>query len=182
VTARRITSLEDPAFGALFTGIERSWFRLETLQRYDVGYEREEYEAFVRGGPVDLAPGPWQEMTRAHVAAGRTLARVHVLTEPLTVYARYELATAYQRNSAAGEDIRIIAVPEGAPWPRGVPHLDYWLFDEQDVWLMAYDADGRFLFTEQHNEDLSKAITYRDAAMSQSAPLAGYAPANRRAA
>ena len=33
---RVIRDLDDPAFGRLFTDVRASWFRLETLQRYDV--------------------------------------------------------------------------------------------------------------------------------------------------
>jgi hypothetical protein len=180
VTGRRISSLDTGAFGALFAGVQRSWFRLETLQGYDVGYERSEYDAFTRGEVPDMTPGPWQEMIASHVAAGRVLARVHVVTEPLTAYLRYELAC-YPRNAAAGEDIRLIPVRRGTEWPHGVPRHDYWLFDERDVWLMAYDDAGRFLYTEQHNEDLENAIRYRDAALRQSVSLTAYLASERAA-
>jgi hypothetical protein len=68
--------------------VRRSWFRLETLQRYDVPYERDELQRFLRGEPVATATGPWQAMLREHVAADRELARVHVIEEPLTDYMR----------------------------------------------------------------------------------------------
>lgn len=168
----RITSLDDPAFGCLFTSVQRSWFRLETLQSYDVSYERSEFEAFLEGGTPSTAWSPWEEMIAAHAAAGRHLARVHVITEPLTDYARYELAY-YAVSSAAGEEVRLIPVPEGQ-WPAGVPRRDFWLFDERDVWLMAYGNDGRFLYAERGGLSRRKAIRYRDAALAQSIPFSAY--------
>jgi hypothetical protein len=175
MAADTISDLNDPAFGRLFTDIDSSWFRLETLQHYDVEYEREDLAAFLRGEPIDTTPGPWQATLRDHVAAGRQLERVHVLEEPLSDYVRYELA-AYVPNAEAGEDVRVIAVRRG-DWPGDVPRHDFWLFDDERLWLMDYDPQGRFeamrrigdpLALEQHRR-------WRDAALAQSIPLADYA-------
>jgi hypothetical protein len=59
------------------------WTRLELRrvagsQRYDDEYEREEFAGFLRGGPVDLTPGPWQAMRRRWEEFGTR----HVITEP----------------------------------------------------------------------------------------------------
>lgn len=169
MTRHRITDLNDPAFAALFTGVRKSWYRLETLQRYDVDYERDEFAAFLRGEAPDMTPGPWQEMIAGHVAAGRILTRVHVLRVPFTDYARYELA-GYPLNAQAGEDIRIIPVGPGQ-WPAGVARYDYWLMDEHDVWRMVYDRAGRFVHAQRCNWRLRRALASRDAALRQSMPL-----------
>jgi hypothetical protein len=174
-----ISDLNDPAFGRLFTDVRRSWFRLETLQRYDVEYEREPFAAFLHGEPIDTAPGPWQEMLRGHVAAGRELARVHVIEEPLSDYVRYELH-AYSPNVEAGERVGIIPVRTGA-WPTDVPRHDFWLFDDAHLWLMDYDAAGAFqaarlveepAFVDQHRR-------WRDAALARSISLADYVAAQQ---
>ena len=55
---RLIRDIADHEFGALFSGVRRSWFRLETLQRYDVEYERDEFAAFLRGNRHSAEPGP----------------------------------------------------------------------------------------------------------------------------
>jgi len=170
---RRITDLADPAFGQLFETIERSWFRLETLQTYRVDYEAPRVAAFLAGEPVDLTPGPWQAMIRRHRAAGRALARVHVLEEPLSDYARYELAV-YPRAVAAGEDVRIIPVCRG-DWPSVVPRHDFWIFDDVP-WRMDYTPEGRFIACELV-EDPAHVATYRawrDDALAASMPLTGY--------
>jgi hypothetical protein len=172
---RRITSLSDPAWQALFTGLQRSWFRLETLQQYDVEYEAREYQEFQQTGRLDPAPGKWQHMISAHKQAGRSLQRVHVLVEPLTAYLRYELAV-YTRNARAGEQIGVIPTSPGA-WPPGIPKAeDFWLFDDADAWAMIYDAAGRFIAAEQLTsvDDVSRCQQWRESAIAQSMPLADY--------
>jgi hypothetical protein len=52
----------------------------------------------------------------------------------------------YAPNVRASEDIRILPIQPGQ-WPD-LPHQDYWLFDSRDLWIMAYDADGRFVCAE----------------------------------
>ena len=177
---QRITDLADPAFDRLFTSVQRSWFRLETLQRYDVAYERDEFAAFLRGEPLDATPDEWHAMIRRHVAAGRRLSRVHVVEEPLSDYVRYELA-GYPRSVDAGEDVRVIPVRRG-DWPAGVPRHDFWLFDDERVWLMHYDA-GRFVAAELVDDpaEVARHVAWRDVALAQSIPLAAYTAALRRA-
>lgn len=165
----RITSLEDSRFNALFTDIRESWRRLETLQAYDVAYERDEYEAFLRGEPPDDTPGPWEQMIADHVAAGRSLRRVHVIEMPPTDYIRYELAY-YQVSTAAGEDVRLIPVESGQ-WPAGVARHDDWIFDSRDVWRMTYDRDGRFLHATRRSWDLRRVMRSWESAWRQSVPL-----------
>lgn len=167
---RRITSLDDPAFGRLFTGVRKSWRRLETLQTYDVGYERDEYEAFLRGEPLDTTWGPWEEMIAAHVAAGRSLRRVHVVEIPPTDYVRYELSY-YQVSSAAGEEVRLIPVKPGQ-FPAGVLRHDDWIFDGREVWRMTYASGGRFLHATRRNWDLRRVLRSWETAWRQSVPLA----------
>lgn len=168
------------AFDALFTKVRRSWFRLETLQRYDDDAERAEFAAFLRGEPVDLTPGPWQAMIHTHVAAGRRLTRVHVIEEPHTDYIRYELA-GYPVNVDAGEDVRVIPVTRGA-WPSDVPRHDYWLFDDTDLWLMDYDDQGVLHRVKQVDDTdaVEQHRQWRDNAVAHSVPLSEYVAAALR--
>lgn len=172
---RTITDLADPAFGRLFTGVRRSWFRLETLQSYDVPYERDDLRRFLRGDPIATAQGPWQAMIREHVLAGRGLARVHVIEEPPTDYVRYELQ-AYSPNVDAGEDVRLIPIGRG-DWPTGVPQHDYWLFDDERLWLIDYDPAGSFKAARLVDDPtaLARHRHWRDAALAASVTLADYA-------
>jgi hypothetical protein len=177
MSGRIIRDVDGPEFDRLFTDVRQSWFRLETLQRYNDDYERDDFAAFLRGQPLDATPGPWQAMVREHVTAGRELIRVHVIEEPPSDYIRFELA-AYRLNVAAGEDVRVIPIRRG-DWPADVPHHDYWLFDDEHLWLMDYDTTGA-LEAIRLIEDpiaLDHHRQGRDAAIAHSLSLADYAGA-----
>jgi len=171
---RRITDLADGAFTEAFEGVQRWMYRLETRQQYAVDYERDLYEAFLTGAEVQREPGPHQAMIRRHRAAGVHVARVHVLVQPLSEYARFEIAAMYPTNIASGEDIRIIATTV-AGWPDAVPRHDYWLLDDQ-LWVMAYDESGAFVYAEHRDDPGEVAVHqgWRDLALVQSIPLADY--------
>jgi len=122
----------------------------------------------------------WVQWLTEGKAAGRSVARVHVLVEPLSDYVRFELAY-YRPGLAAGEDIRVIPVRAGE-WPGGLPGPggDFWLFTDTDgtarVLFMEYDDGGRltggWLSTE--SADLRQAAEWRDVAMGAAIPLADY--------
>ncbi len=64
-----------------------------------------------------LGKREWITLVRDRTAAGCTMQRVHVVKEPITDYLRFELTWGYQPNVDAGEDIGIVPVPPGNPWP-----------------------------------------------------------------
>jgi hypothetical protein len=177
---RRITDLDSADFAALFTSFRHTAYRLETLQHYGVGYEDESFRSFFTGEPpaADPARDEWTGIVRAAVADGKRFQRVHLVTEPLSDYLRYELQWWYEPNSRAGDDVRIL--PENMVPAGDLPALatlgDYWLFDSRDLWVMHYDADGRFGYAEQV-ADPGVIITcsyWRDAAMHYAVPYADY--------
>jgi hypothetical protein len=171
----RIESLEDPAFGALFTGFLHTAYRFEQLQAYDVGYENLSYRRFLAGEPAsDAVQEEWAAMIRDAVRGGKTFQRVHLVTEPLTDYLRYEMGVWYPRNTEAGEDIRILlAVPPGV----SLPGWDYWLFDSRHLWIMEYDHTGRFLATEEVTDprQIVQHAYWRDAALHSAIRFSEYA-------
>jgi hypothetical protein len=174
---RRITDLDSAEFAELFTSFEHTAYRLEKLQWYGVGYEDESFDAFVNGRPLenDQARNEWTGMVRHAVTAGKTFQRVHVVTEPLTDYMRYELEWWYGPNVEAGEDIRILPAPPSGRGPL-LPSHDYWLFDSRHLWVMAYDAEGQFLYAE-HVDDPAQVVSHaywRDAALHYAIPYARY--------
>jgi hypothetical protein len=179
MASRVIRAPAGPEFARLFTDVQQSWFRLETLQRYDAAYERDDFAAFLRGEPITNDPGPWQAMIREHVAAGRDLVRVHVVEEPLSDYIRYELA-AYVPNVDAGEQVRLIPVQRGT-WPADVPRHDYWLFDDNRLWLMDYNPAGAFEAAKLVDDPsaIEQHRRWRDTAIASSIPLADYAAAHQ---
>lgn len=171
----RFTDLSDPAWLGLFHDLSRSWFRLETLQAYAVDYEAEEFERFLATGRINEEPTDWQRMITAHTQAGRRLQRVHVVQEPLSDYLRYELAI-YAVHAQAGEEIRLIPTP-GDQWPGEIPRgLDFWLFDDHDVWSMEYDAQGHFLAAQRVGdpEMVTECRRIARTALDLSIPLPAY--------
>jgi hypothetical protein len=166
---RSFTSLADEEFNQLFLDFRYTAFRLETLQVYDVFYEKDEFARFLDGAPRGEFPGigGWIEGTVAKaVAAGKHLHRVHVVEEPLSDYVRFECAWAYEHTVEAGEDVRLLAVGKGE-WPGELPRYDYWLFDSSQLVAMLYEKDGTFRSAEivDDPEMIVRANLWRDAAL-----------------
>ncbi|MDQ2881161.1 MAG: hypothetical protein M3Y48_07935 [Actinomycetota bacterium] len=167
-----------PEFSAWFRRFRRSCFRLETLQWYGASGEDDSIRAFLAGQDPPPHPGKreWMTLVTAAVADGRTMQRVHVVTEPLTEYLRFEIAWSYAYSVAAGEDVRIIALAQGDSWPSGLPRDDFWLFDDAELFAMHYDADGTWIGIE-HATDSDAAVAAclaRDVALRLAAPWADY--------
>ena len=178
--ARRvITGVPGPEWAALFSpGFARSAFRLETRQHYSMADEREPFERFRAGSDPRLDLSWWTGLASAHAAAGHSMSRVRVIVEPPTDYTRFELY-AYPAMIAAGDDIRVISTMPGA-WPDGVPQHDFWLFDDQDLWLLNYDQAGTLVSAMQADDpdELNRHRRGRDAALARAVAVRDYlAPA-----
>jgi hypothetical protein len=171
------TSLTDAGFEALFSEFQQSAFRLEALQRYTVPYEEEPFRDFLAGCPryTHPAQAQWVERIRHHVGCGRVMSRVHILVEPLSDYARFELLWPYVDSVAAGEDVRILPVTQG-DWPQNLPCLDYWLFDARLAAIMHYDDIGRFIKAEMTEDaaQISDFLKWQRIAMNNSVPYQQY--------
>jgi hypothetical protein len=88
----------------------------------------------------------------------------------------------YPQLVAAGEDVRIIAVPEGDR-PRDLPPHDYWMFDERDVWKMHYHENFRFAGAEllDDPEVVDQHLRWRDIALARAVPLHDYLASREQA-
>jgi hypothetical protein len=163
-------------YWALFDGFEHTAYRLETLQEYRVDGEAEPLRQFLAGETPPHTPGKerWLGRIRSAVAAGRVMQRVHIVTEPLSDYLRYELGWSYAPNVVAGEDIRIIPVAAGE-WPPDLPRHDYWLFDSRTLARMQYDQ-GRLMAAELVTDpaDIARACAWRDVALDTAVPYTDY--------
>ncbi|MFC5662290.1 DUF6879 family protein [Kitasatospora misakiensis] len=163
--------LDGTEFGRLFASFQRTAFRLETLDLYDVEEEQEEFAAFLAGEPM---PPEWQDnpWVRSMTDLGKTVARVHVLTSPLTDYLRYELS-AYPGNITAGETIGII--DRATQQVVGLPDHDFWLFDDTEVYRMHYTADGKFVGAEKLPAEAAPQYRrYSEIAVTHALPFAEY--------
>jgi hypothetical protein len=159
-----------PDWRRLFDGFDHTAFRWEGRQDYED--EPEPLRCFLAGEPKPPMPGKerWVARVRAACAAGKTMARVHGVREPLTDYLLYELTWSYPANVAAGEDVRI------APVSAALPGRDFWLFDSRALLWLDYDASGRLVSAELDEDPASivRANHWRDAALHAGLRLADY--------
>jgi hypothetical protein len=93
--------------------------------------------------------------------------RVHVVSEPLSDYLRFEIGWSYPVNAELGEDIRISRA--GA----ALPGNDYWLFDSRALARMHYDDHGRLTGVELDDNPAAvvQAAYWRDVALHLAVPL-----------
>lgn len=121
---------------------KRSVLHLEVRDTYAVPSESEPLRRFLAGEPPSADPDPgwnaWADLIRSLRRNGVTVARIRVVTEPLSDYQRW-LLTETSDNIAAGEDIRYV--------PRhlatDVPVDDAWLLDGERIGFNLTDYDGK---------------------------------------
>lgn len=165
------------SFGEIFTTFKHSAFRLETLQYYLVEGEQRAFADFRAGTSRYL--DPWHTeylvLVRGNVAVGKGMSRVHVITEPVSEYVRFELEWGYEANVDAGERIGIMPTTESA-WPSDIPHEDFWLFDDRIVVRMVYNGDGTFRAPELcvAANDVIHYRTVRDCVHARAVPYRAY--------
>lgn len=166
-------------FDEAFDNAQSSAFRLETLQTYVNSGEDPALDAFLSGRPHVLTPGKreWTSLVRDRRRTGCMMQRVHVVTEPPSDYMTFELTWGYAPNVAAGEDIRIIPVNEGSPWPTQLPRdVDFWLFDDATLYAMSYAPEGTWLGAELVADParIDEAIGWRSASLRLATPWREY--------
>lgn len=157
--------------GSLF---KYSAYRLELLDEYDSPSARIRVARFLAGDPDDAGVRAyWDRVVGEARRAGKTMQRVHVITEPLTDYLRFELAF-YCGSVRAGEDIRIL--PGDLAAGLDLPGFDYWLLDGERVAVMYYGDRGIWLRTEIVTEPsfVADCCRWRDEALSRAVPLGDY--------
>lgn len=180
MASRVITAIPGEEWGKLFTGFISSAFRLETVQHCSAPDEVEALARFRAGEDPRIDLTWWTGLARKHTQAGRSMSRVRVIIEPPSEYTRFELL-AFPVMADAGDDIRVISTSSGN-WPANVPHHDFWLFDERDVWILNYDSDG-FLHSAELRDDprtVQDHLRWRDAALEQAIPVSEYLAVSAR--
>ncbi|HEY5019109.1 MAG TPA: hypothetical protein VII59_20265 [Streptosporangiaceae bacterium] len=173
-TGRAITPEEIDRGFADVTLFDRSAYRLELLDWYTSPATESRLARFLAGEKVTAAErASWLATIRTARDTGRTMARVHVITEPLTDYLRFELAC-YESSAEAGEDIRIL--PADLAAGLDLPDFDYWLFDDERVAVQKYGDRGAWLGAEMVTDPAFAASCRRwqDTAMDAAIPLGAY--------
>jgi hypothetical protein len=176
------TVLTSEEFASLFQSFKESAFRLETMDRYTVPEEAEEYQRFLSGGLVPTtADSEWAQFVRNSTSQGKLIQRVHVIVLPLTPYLKYEIEWGYVYTSAAGEDIYLLDRATLSPELRELK--DFWLFDDETLVVVRYDSEGRFLQGEREDSvELVRAhIDARARLVSQAISLRSFLAQTRSA-
>lgn len=124
----------------LVKSIKRSAIHLETRDAYGTVTELPHMAKWAGSEPDDLQwLEGWCDTLREHVASGRTVKRVRVVSEPLSDYQRWSYSIAHPMV-AAGEDIRW--VPRRLVSSIGIPGNDYYLLDDELVIFLHYAGSG----------------------------------------
>ncbi|MFC8531777.1 DUF6879 family protein [Nocardia sp. NPDC057227] len=115
-------------------------FHLELQDTYAVSGEFEPLRQYLAGETENAAwQQGWLDLVSEITAAGKTVQRVRVVTEPHADYTRWALAVA-PRNIAAGEDVRWL--PRHLVDSRQLTGDDYWLFDDHLAAFSVFTVSG----------------------------------------
>ena len=160
--------------GDFFDRFQRSAWRLECRSVY--GPDAAEFDRWQHGQPPTIEQQAqrqrWIDGVTAASQSGRTVGRVLVVTLPPAPYWRWRVSTG-QAHAAAGEDIR---VADRARHPDLGDLGDFWIFDDDQVLVLDYDPDGRFM-AAQPVTDRAAVDRYRrqrGLAIAGSVPLAEF--------
>lgn len=172
--------LDGESWSAKVRSFARDAWRLETLPWYRVPSEDGDIRDFLDGRRIDphAYSSSYTDDLRRFRAEGKTKGRVHIVTRPLTDYLRFEFMY-YEAHSLAGDDIRILDVTDRSNPLAGVQ--DFWLFDDQEVVLMNYAADGSQISRELLEGDPAPYIGYKRIALTESVPFKEYVNGGHRA-
>lgn len=166
--------LSNEEVDALFTGFERSAFRMETHQVYTIPAEQENLRRFLAGEPKPEGHNSgWHSTIRGNVEAGKIMQRLKIVRRPFTDYTRCLFAWAIPGNVAAGEDYRVLDVTDRED--LDLLEQDFWLFDEKTVLLLNFNDDGTLRGRELADpRELDHYLKLRDTALAESVPFIDY--------
>lgn len=132
--------ISDEEFEQLLVSFEREAVHLETRDAYGTEVELPHLAKWQAGEPDDLEwLQGWCSTLRAHRAAGRTVRRARIVSEPLSDYQRWSHSIAHPMVEA-GEDIRW--VPRRLVSSIVLPGNDFYLFDNRLVVFLHYAGNG----------------------------------------
>ncbi|MGA5701820.1 DUF6879 family protein [Peterkaempfera bronchialis] len=163
----------------LFNHFARDAFHLELRDDYGSPVEESPYARWQRGEPDDCSwLDYWTALMRRVTAAGRTVRRVRVISEPHSRYVTWEHSLT-ALNQDAGEDIRWLPrhrLPEGVVFPVG--GNDWWLFDDRLLAVGHFDGSGRVLGSEivEDPETVARCVALRDQLWEIAVPHTEYKP------
>lgn len=138
--AQQVEDITYEQFQELTASIKRSSVHLETRDAYGTEAELPHMARWAAGEPDDLDwLQDWCNKVKDHVAEGRTLRRLKIVSEPLSDYQRWA-STVIGPIVDAGEDIRW--VPRRLVSSVLIPGNDYYVLDNELVVFLHYAGSG----------------------------------------
>jgi Family of unknown function (DUF6879) len=135
--------LTDEQFDELFETYQYTARRLEPRDCYNTGRSTEPKRRYQAGELTDYSfMDSWTGKVSRWSTHGKQMARVRVVTEPLTEDARYLLHIA-RLNVAAGDEIRYLPRQRARELELGLPDEDYWIFDATMAAIIYFDEEDR---------------------------------------
>ena len=135
-----MASADEREFDRLLRTFERSSDHLEMRDAYGTEIELPYLAKWAAQEPDDLGwLGDGCATLRSHVAAGKSIRRARVISEPLSDYQRWSYRIA-QPMVDAGEDIRW--TPRALVSSLALPGNDFYLFDDRIVVFLLYTGNG----------------------------------------
>jgi hypothetical protein len=137
---RRLT---DKQFDDLFDTYRYTARRLEPRDGYNTETSAEPLRRYLAGELTDYSfMDRWTGEVRSWISEGKRMARVRVVSEPLTDNARFSLHVA-RLNVAAGDEIRYLARDRVRQLELGLPDEDFWIFDAATAVVIHFDEEDR---------------------------------------
>lgn len=126
-----------------FETFERTAFRLEALPQYIVDGEYGDFLRFKMTGELPISSGSeWADIVKLCVESGKSIKRLRLVSDVLTVYEQYELQS--YPGIQFGEEIRVNA----RSLYESKYLYDFWFFDDEYIALINYKDDGTFISLE----------------------------------
>lgn len=126
-------------FEDLFRAAKHSAYHLEMRDAYALDQDYSEWTSGNRFDPAERWPW-WVELVSASVARGVDVRRARIVSEPISLYVRYEYELTSGHNIKAGESVRWLPRRESSA--LALPGNDLWLFDGASVLFNHFDGNG----------------------------------------
>lgn len=168
--------ISDGEFDRLLATFDRELVHLETRDAYGTAVELPHMAKWAAGETDDLEwLQGWCTVLREAVAAGKSVRRARIISEPLSDYQRWSYSIA-QPMVDAGEDIRW--VPRKLVSSIAIPGNDFYLIDNLLVVFLTYTGNGLDAgkFTSSDPADIQVCRSSFDAVWKLSVPHREYRP------